>query len=121
MQIVAGAKAGGMKGVVFVCKHHDGFCLWPTNSTDYNISKSPWQNGLGDMVLEFRKACDSLNMKFGVYVSPWDRNNQYYGSKKYVDIYREQLKEIYTNYGELFISWHDGANGGDGFMAVQES
>ena len=115
LQIVAGAKAGGMKGVVFVYKHNDGFCLWPTNSTDYNISKSPWQNGLGDMVLEFRKACDSLNMKFGVYVSPWDRNNQYYGSKKYVDIYREQLKEIYTNYGELFISWHDGANGGDGF------
>ncbi|HBG71352.1 MAG: alpha-L-fucosidase [Bacteroidetes bacterium GWF2_43_63] len=114
-QIVAAAQSGGMKGIVFVCKHHDGFCLWPTKTTDYNISKSPWKGGKGNMVLEFRKACDSLDMKFGAYVSPWDRNSQYYGKPEYVRIYREQLKEIYTGYGELFMSWHDGANGGDGF------
>ncbi|KAF5040421.1 Alpha-L-fucosidase [anaerobic digester metagenome] len=115
LQIVAAAQAGGMKGIVFVCKHHDGFCLWPTSSTDYNISKSPWKDGKGNMVLEFRKACDSLDMKFGAYVSPWDRNSRYYGSPEYVRIYRQQLKEIYSGFGELFMSWHDGANGGDGF------
>jgi len=114
-QIVAAAKAAGMKGIVFVCKHHDGFCLWPTKTTEYNISKSPWQNGAGDMVQAFRDACDSLDMKFGVYISPWDRNSAYYGKPEYVQIYREQLREIYSGYGDLFMSWHDGANGGDGF------
>jgi len=115
IQIVSAAKAAGMRGIVFVCKHHDGFCLWPTKTTDYNISKSPWQNGAGDLVWAFRDACDSLDMKFGVYVSPWDRNSAYYGKPEYVRIYREQLREIYSRYGDLFMSWHDGANGGDGF------
>ncbi|MBW7846817.1 MAG: alpha-L-fucosidase [Bacteroidales bacterium] len=114
-QIVGAARQAGMKGIILVAKHHDGFCLWPSATTDYNISRSPWKNGQGDMVMEFRKACDSLGMKFGVYVSPWDRNNPYYGSPEYVKIYREQLREIYSGYGTLFMSWHDGANGGDGF------
>ncbi|GAA3986853.1 alpha-L-fucosidase [Mucilaginibacter dorajii] len=115
MQIVAAAKAGGFKGVVVVAKHHDGFCIWPTKTTEHNISKSPYKNGKGDMMKEYREACDKLGMQLGVYCSPWDRNNPNYGTADYVKIYREQLKELYTNYGPLFISWHDGANGGDGY------
>ncbi len=114
-QIVKTAKQGGLKGIIFVAKHHDGFCLWPTKTTPYNISKSPWRNGKGDMVKEMEQACRKANMKFGVYCSPWDRNHPKYGDKAYVDTYREQLRELYTQYGELFMSWHDGANGGDGY------
>lgn len=114
-QIVEAAKAGGFRGLIFVAKHHDGFCLWPTKTTDYNISRSPWKNGEGDMVREFEKATRAAGMQFGVYCSPWDRNSPYYGTPEYVRIYREQLRELYSNYGRFFISWHDGANGGDGF------
>ncbi|WP_091144982.1 discoidin domain-containing protein [Mucilaginibacter pineti] len=115
MQIVAAAKAGGFKGVVVVAKHHDGLCLWPTKTTEHNIANTPYKNGKGDMLKEYREACDKLGMKMGVYCSPWDRNNANYGKPEYVAIYREQLRELYTNYGPLFISWHDGANGGDGY------
>ncbi|OOQ61800.1 alpha-L-fucosidase [Mucilaginibacter pedocola] len=116
MQIVGAAKAGGFKGIVVVAKHHDGFCLWPTKTTDYNISKSPYKNGKGDIVGEYRAACNKLGMKMGVYCSPWDRNSALYGSPDYVTkVYRAQLKELYTKYGPLFMSWHDGANGGDGY------
>ncbi|MDR6943545.1 alpha-L-fucosidase [Mucilaginibacter pocheonensis] len=114
-QIVAAAKAGGFKGVVVVAKHHDGFCLWPTKTTTHNISQSPYKNGKGDMLREYREACDKLGMKLGVYCSPWDRNNPNYGTSEYLKIYQAQLRELYTNYGPLFISWHDGANGGDGY------
>jgi len=114
-QIVAAAKAGGFKGIISVAKHHDGFALWPTKTAAYNISESPWKAGKGDMVKEFQLAAKKLGMKFGVYCSPWDRNNPAYGTKEYVAIYRNQLKELYGNYGELFMSWHDGANGGDGY------
>ncbi|HUC79363.1 MAG TPA: discoidin domain-containing protein [Flavisolibacter sp.] len=114
-QIVSAAKAGGLKGVIVVAKHHDGLCLWPTKTTTHNITKSPWKGGKGDMLKEFQLACQKLGMKLGVYCSPWDRNSPVYGSPEYVAIYREQLKELYSNYGPLFISWHDGANGGDGY------
>lgn len=114
-QIVSAAKAGGFKGVIVVAKHHDGLCLWPTKTTEHNISKSPWKNGKGDIVKEFRIACDKLGMKLGIYCSPWDRNSSLYGTPEYVSMYRQQLKELYRNYGPLFISWHDGANGGDGY------
>lgn len=114
-QIVNAAKDGGMRGIILVAKHHDGFCLWPTKTTEYNISKSPWRNGKGDMVREFEQACRKAKMKFGIYCSPWDRNSAVYGTPDYLPIYREQLRELYTNYGDLFMSWHDGANGGDGY------
>lgn len=114
-QIVKAAKAGGLKGLILVAKHHDGFALWPTHTTAYNISKSPFRNGQGDMVKEMQLATQKYGLKFGIYCSPWDRNNSEYGTSKYLDIYKAQLKELYSNYGELFISWHDGANGGDGY------
>ncbi|MBS7256623.1 alpha-L-fucosidase [Flavobacterium branchiicola] len=114
-QIVNAAKDGGFKGVIFVAKHHDGFCLWPTKTTAYNISASPFRNGKGDMVKEFEQAARKAGMKFGLYCSPWDRNNEDYGTPKYVETYRNQLRELYSNYGDLFITWFDGANGGDGY------
>jgi len=114
-QIVSAAKSGGFKGIVLVTKHHDGFALWPTQTAAYNISESPWKNGKGDMVREFQQAAKQEGMKFGVYCSPWDRNNPNYGTPAYLTIYRNQLKELYSNYGEIFMSWHDGANGGDGY------
>ncbi len=114
-QIVGAAKAGGFRGIISVAKHHDGFALWPTKTASYNISESPFRDGKGDMVKEFQLAAQKLGMKFGVYCSPWDRNNPDYGSQTYVNTYRQQLKELYSNYGPLFMSWHDGANGGDGY------
>lgn len=114
-QIVKAAKAGGLKGIILVAKHHDGFALWPTKTTDYNITKSPFRNGKGDLVKEVELAARKHGLKFGVYCSPWDRNNAKYGTADYLKIYQAQLKELYSNYGELFMSWHDGANGGDGF------
>jgi alpha-L-fucosidase len=114
-QIILAAKAGGLRGIVFVAKHHDGFALWPTKTTEYNISKSPFRGGKGDMVKEVADAARKHGLKFGVYCSPWDRNNAKYGTPEYLEIYRAQLKELYSNYGELFMTWHDGANGGDGY------
>ncbi|WP_231425427.1 alpha-L-fucosidase [Pedobacter sp. Leaf250] len=114
-QIINAAKAGGLKGIILVAKHHDGFALWPTKTTEYNITKSPFRNGKGDLVGEIEQAARKAGLKFGVYCSPWDRNNALYGTDKYLAIYQAQLKELYSNYGELFMSWHDGANGGDGY------
>ncbi|MCR8556131.1 alpha-L-fucosidase [Mucilaginibacter sp. BJC16-A38] len=116
MQIVGAAKAGGFKGIVVVAKHHDGFCLWSTKTTEHNISKSPYKNGKGDILQEYRDACNKLGMKMGVYCSPWDRNSALYGKPEYVtEVYRKQLEELYSHYGPVFISWFDGANGGDGY------
>lgn len=114
-QIVGAVKAGGFKGIVVVAKHHDGLCLWPTATTNHSISFSKWKNGKGDMVREYQRACDLLGIRLGVYCSPWDRNNALYGTAAYVKLYRAQLKELYSRYGNLFMSWHDGANGGDGY------
>jgi alpha-L-fucosidase len=115
MQIVAAAKAGGFKGIIVVAKHHDGLCIWPTKTTEHNITKTSWKDGKGDMVKEYQLACEKLGMQMGLYCSPWDRNSAFYGKPEYVEIYRSQLKELYSNYGKLFMSWHDGANGGDGY------
>ena len=114
-QIVGAARDGGLNGIILVCKHHEGFCLWPTKTTEYNISRSPWKNGEGDMVREFQLACEKAGMKFGVYLSPWDRNSADYGQAGYIPVYYEQLRELLTGYGELFEVWFDGANGGDGW------
>lgn len=108
-------KETGFKGVILTCKHHDGFCLWPTQYTEHSIKNSPYKNGNGDIVQETSAACKKYGLQFGVYVSPWDRNRADYGKPGYITYYRNQLKELFTGYGPVFEMWFDGANGGDGY------
>lgn len=101
----------GMKGVILTCKHHDGFCLWQTKTTEHSVKNSPYKNGKGDVVREVSESCKKYGLKFGVYLSPWDRNAKCYGTPEYNDFYIKQLTELLTDYGEIFMLWLDGACG----------
>src|SRR5437899_8414650 len=111
-QWISVLKETGFKGVILTCKHHDGFCLWPSRYTEHSVKNSPFKR---DAVKEISEACASAGVKFGVYLSPWDRNHKAYGSPEYLVYYRNQLRELLTEYGPVFEIFFDGANGGDGY------
>jgi alpha-L-fucosidase len=105
----------GMKELILTAKHHDGFTLWPSRYTDHSVKNSPWKNGGGDVVQEFVTACRRHGIEAGLYLSPWDRNHPDYGRPTYIEYYRNQLRELLTEYGDINELWFDGANGGTGY------
>ena len=100
-----------MKMVLLTCKHHDGFCLWPSAYTDFSVKSTPWKDGKGDLVRDVADACKKEGMKFAVYLSPWDMNHPDYGTDAYNDYFVNQLTELLTQYGRVDEVWFDGACG----------
>ena len=106
------AKAAGFKGIIITAKHHDGFCLWPSPVSKHTVRESSWRGGQGDVLKELSEACAEEGIKFGVYISPWDRNDPHYGSPEYNDVFVQTLESVLGGaYGPVFEQWFDGANG----------
>ena len=109
-QWVRAFKSAGMRGVVLTAKHHDGFCLWQTDTTEHSIKNSPWRGGKGDVVRDVADACRAEGLALGIYLSPWDRNTKQFGKPGYNEIFQQQLRELLTRYGDVYDVWFDGAH-----------
>ncbi len=105
------ARDAGAKGIIITAKHHDGFCLWPSKFSTHTVRESKWRNGKGDVLKELSAACKEYGLKFGIYISPWDRNHPAYGTPAYNDVYVKTMREAVRKYGPIFEMWWDGANG----------
>ena len=105
------AKKAGFQGIILTAKHHDGFCLWPNPMSTHTVRESAWRNGQGDVLKELSEACSRGGVKFGIYISPWDRNAPTYGTDAYNKVFLKTLQHVHTNYGPIFEQWFDGANG----------